>query len=75
MAFAASLLALIQRSYPFFEYVAEFCQLAKEVPLDDVGNIHLFRLGANYHHPMELPDHHGTVLERGYLRCPGPSRN
>ncbi len=74
MEFAARLLALIWRNLPFVEYTGEFCGLAAVTELHDVAILHLFRLGACYHHPMDLPDTTGLCRREGIFRCLGSVR-
>ncbi len=75
MEFAAGVLALIRRDLPFVEYTAEFCGLVAVSKLHDVAILHLFRLGACYHHPMDLPDITGLCWREGIYRCLGSFRS
>ncbi len=52
---ATRVFALSRRYLPFYEYAGEFCKLAAGIALDDAVILHLFRLGACYLHPMNLP--------------------
>ncbi len=75
MEFAAGVIALIRRDLPFVEYTAEFCGLAAVSKLHDVAILYLFRLGACYHHPMDLPDTTGLCWREGIYRCLGSFRS
>ncbi len=75
MEFAAGVLALIRRDLPFVEYTAEFCGLAAVSKLHDATILHLFRLGACYHHPIDLPDTTGLSWREGIYRCLGSFRS
>ncbi len=65
MEFAACVLALIRRDLSFVEYGGEFCGLAAVAELHDTAILHLFWLGACYHHPMDLPDTTGLCWREG----------
>ncbi len=74
MKFVDRLLTLILRKLPFVEYAEEFCKLAAATELHDVAILHLFRLGACYHHPMDLPDNTGLSWRVGIIQCLGRCR-
>ncbi len=75
MEFAASVLALSRRDRPFVEFAWEFCGLAAGTEMHDAAILHLFRLGASYHHPMDLPDTTGLCWREGIFRCLGSFRS
>ncbi len=75
MEFAASVLALSRRDLPFVEFAWEFCGLAAGTEMHDAAILHLFRLGASYHHPMDLPDTTGLCWREGIFRCLGSFRS
>ncbi len=74
MEFAARLFALIWRDLPFMEYAGEFCGLAAVTEVQDAALLHLFRLGACYHRPLDLPDTTGLCWREGVYRCLGSVR-
>ncbi len=65
MEVAACIFALSRRDLPVYEYAGEFYRLAAETALDDAVINHLFWLGANYHHPVDLPDTTGLSWREG----------
>ncbi len=71
MEFAACVLALSRRNLSFVEFAGEFCGLAAVTEMHDAAILHLFRLGASYHHPMDLPDTTGLCWREGIYRCLG----
>ncbi len=72
---AASHFATLARlNLPFYEYAGEFCKLAAATAWDDVTLNHLFWLGANFHHPVDLPDTSGLSWREGIFRCLGSVR-
>ncbi len=75
MEFVAGVLALIRRNLTLVEYTGEFCGLAASKELHDAAILHLFRLGANYHCPMDLPDTTGLCWREGIYRCLGSYRS
>ncbi len=75
MEFAAGAFALSRRNLPFVEFAGEFCGLAAVTELHDAAILHLFRLGANYQHPMDLPDTTGLCWREGICRCLGSYRS
>ncbi len=74
MEFAARLFALIRKDLPFMEYAGEFCGLAAVMEVQDSALLHLFRLGACYHRPIDLPDTTGLTWREGIYRCLGSVR-
>ncbi len=75
MEFAACAFALSRRNLPFVEFAGEFCGLAAVSELHDAAILHLFRLGANYQRPMDLPDTTGLCWREGIYRCLGSYRS
>ncbi len=75
MEFAACVLALSRRNLSFVEFAGEFCKLAAVTELHDAAILHLFRLGANYQRPMDLPDTTGLCWREGIYRCLGSYRS
>ncbi len=75
MEFAAGVLALIRRDLSFVEFAGEFCGLASVTELHDAAILHLFRLGAKYQRPMDLPDTTGLCWREGIYRCLGSYRS
>ncbi len=73
MEFAACVLS--RRNLSFVEFAGEFCGLATVTELHDVAILHLFRLRASYHHPMDLPDTMGLCWREGIYRCLGSFRS
>ncbi len=69
METAARFSALARRDLPLVEYAWEFCGLATTTALDDATINSLFWIGANYHHPVDLPDTSGLSWREGILRC------
>ncbi len=68
-------LALSRRNLSFVEFAGEFCKLAAVTELHDAAILHLFRLGANYQRPMDLPDTTGLCWREGIYRCLGSYRS
>ncbi len=66
--------ALARQGLPFYEYAGEFCKLAAATAWDDATLNKLFWLGANHHHPMDLPDTTGLSWREGVFRCLGSVR-
>ncbi len=75
MEFAACVLALSRRNLSFGEFAGEFCKLAVVTELHDAAILHLFRLGANYQRPVDLPDTTGLCWREGIYRCLGSYRS
>ncbi len=75
MEFTACAYALSRRNLSFVEFAWEFCGLAVVMELHDTAILHLFRLGANYQHPMDLPDTTGLCWREGIYRCLGSFRS
>ncbi len=69
METAARFSALARRDLPFVEYAWEFCGLAAKTAWDDATINSLFWTGANYHHPVDLPDTKGLCWREGILQC------
>ncbi|KAF4107357.1 hypothetical protein G5714_011721 [Onychostoma macrolepis] len=68
----ARIATLAYRDLPFYEYAGEFCKLTATV--DDAALNRLIWLGANYHHPMNLPDTTGLSWREGIFQCLGSVR-
>ncbi len=60
---------------PSWSSPGEFCRLAAVTELHDAAILHLFLLGASYHHPMDLPDTTGLCWREGIYRCLGSFRS
>ncbi len=60
---------------PSWSFAGEFCKLAAVTELHDAAILHLFRLGANYQRPMDLPDTTGLCWREGIYRCLGSYRS
>ncbi len=74
MEFAFRLVALIRKDLPFQEYAGAFCGLAAVTEVEDSALLHLFRHGACYHRPVDLPDTTGLTWREGVYRCLGSVR-
>ncbi len=71
---ASRFAALARQGLPFYDYAGEFCKLAAATAWDDATLNHLFWLGANFHHPVDLPDTTGLSWREGNFRCLGSVR-
>ncbi len=70
MESTAQFAALAHRDL-FYEYAGEFFGDAAATAWDDTTLNSLFWLGANCHHPVDLPDTTGLSLREGVFRCLG----
>ncbi len=68
MEFTACAFALSWRNLPFMEFTGV-------TELHDAAILHLFRLGANYQRPMDLPYTTGLCWREGIYRCLGSFRS
>ncbi len=74
MEIAARFVALALLDLLFYEYAGEFCKLAETMTVDKATLNHLFWLGSNSHHPVDLPDTTGLSWREGVFRCQGSVR-
>ncbi|XP_058652677.1 uncharacterized protein LOC131552720 [Onychostoma macrolepis] len=74
MEFVEAVAALALLDLPFFKFASKFCELAEKMTLADSVIIEMFRVGATYHCPVDLPDTAGLCWREAILRCLGSVR-
>ncbi len=60
---------LARKDLPLVEYAVEISQLAILTAFDDAALNSLFWIGANYHHPVDLPNTTGLSCREAIIRC------